>query len=162
MSLFNYRALDRKGKQKKGQLEAENQKQVISKLHSQELIVEKIWPVHDKKKLRNRQTSKKLKSPSITRFTRHFSTLISTGVPYDRALEVIIAENEDPNLGVVISDIRSKVRAGSSLSGALESEDKNFGEMYIAMIRAGETGGTLAQVMDKLADFREKKRNPQK
>lgn len=157
MALFEYEALDAAGKAKKGKIDAPNAKQAGVKLQAQGLFVmglksaqakgNRLWP----------RLSRRSKVPprTITSFTRQFAVLAGSGIPYDRALDILTQENQDPQFQPLLADIKSEITEGSSLAAALEARPKHFPRMYAAMVRAGEAGGTLATVLEELARFRE-------
>ncbi|MBU2513017.1 type II secretion system F family protein [bacterium] len=158
MALFEYQAIDKSGRTKKGKVDAASVKQATAKLKGMGLRPLAISSAKDKKH-RSEPSGKNSRSsiPSkvITGFTRQMSVLISTGIPYDKALEILIEESENATFQHVLADIRGRVIEGSSLAAALQPRVNLFSKMYVAMVRAGEAGGTLGQVMSKLADSRE-------
>lgn len=99
---------------------------------------------------------KKIKQTDLTTFTRQLSTLIEAGLPLLRALTVLVEQSENPTLKETIEDIKNSVQGGLSFSDALAKYPSVFNKLYIAMIRAGEAGGVLEVVLDRLAEFAEK------
>ncbi|OGG93227.1 MAG: hypothetical protein A2527_13315 [Candidatus Lambdaproteobacteria bacterium RIFOXYD2_FULL_50_16] len=157
MALFDYQAVDSSGKTKKGQLDAPNLKQAQLKLQGMGLFPVELGEAKNKGSALRRRTqgTGRISKASITSFTRQFSVLTGAGIPYDKALEVLIQENQDPAFGPILADIRQEITEGSSLAAALESRSQHFPQMYRAMVRAGEAGGTLAKVLEELTRFRE-------
>ena len=159
MALFEYRAIDQTGKNRKGKIDATSKKQAGTKLKAQGLH---IVSVSNSKE--NHQTSRKssgitkksaVPSVVITNFIRQLAVLVGTGIPYDRAIEILIQESDHSAFQHVLSGIKSQIEEGSSLAVALETQPELFPKMYVAMVRAGEAGGTLPSVLNQLTVSRE-------
>ncbi len=101
-------------------------------------------------------TGKKVGRVHILLFTRELADLIDAGLPIDRALTVLIEQNDNDALVSMIQGIQGDVRAGNPLSEALRAFPREFPPLYANMIHAGEVSGQLADVMMRLADFLEK------
>ncbi|MBU3918167.1 type II secretion system F family protein [bacterium] len=163
MALFEFRAIDKTGKPKKGKIDAASIKQATSKLKSQGLHIisisnSKEWLKLPSKKNSDKSTRKKsIPSKVITNFTRQLSILLSTGIPYVKAFDILIEESEHPSFQNVLSEIKAQIVEGSSLAGALQNQSNYFQKMYVAMVKAGEAGGTLSGVLDRLAQSREER-----
>ncbi len=159
MALFEYQAVDKFGKSQKGKIDATSVKHANSKLKAIGLHALSISSSREKQSKKSKGTSKPARSriPSklITAFTRQMSVLISTGIPYDKALEIMIEESDNAHFQNALAEIRGRIVEGSSLADALQPRTDLFPKMYTAMVRAGEAGGTLGKVMGKLADSRE-------
>jgi len=159
MPLYDYQAIDRKGKKHKGRLDSVNLKAAKQSLQSQGLMILNIKAQRDKSQsgrgTKTTRSSLRIKSKTITEFTRQFSVLQATSIPYDRALEILIQESKDPAFLQILSSIKAKVMEGSTFAQALESFEKQFSRMYVAMVKAGEAGGSLPKVLAKLAMYLE-------
>ncbi len=159
MAFFDYRAVNKSGRKLKGKIDAANIKQAISQLQAQDLF---IVSIHSTKKQLDAASQKKkqfrekaVPSPIITAFTRQFSVLTSTGVPYNSAMKILIQECEHPKFQHVLSAMKSQIMEGSSLAQALQAQPDIFSGMYVALVKAGEAGGTLSGVLERLATSRE-------
>lgn len=86
-------------------------------------------------------------------FTRELATLLRSGLPLDRALEILIGMAATPSIRNLLTQIRDEVRGGSSLSKALEAHPDVFDRFYVGMIRAGEAGGALGSVLTRISEF---------
>lgn len=95
-------------------------------------------------------------SKDLVIFTRQFSTMISAGVPMLRSLSALKEQSESPALKSVLEDVTSSVQGGGNLSDSLAKHPKVFSEIYVNMVRAGEEGGILDKVLDRLAYQQEK------
>ncbi|MBF0288420.1 MAG: type II secretion system F family protein [SAR324 cluster bacterium] len=91
----------------------------------------------------------------VAGFTRQLETLLEVTIPYDKALEMIIAQTPDHSFQSILSDIRSRVVEGSHLAEAMGHYPHVFPPMYVSMVRAGENGGTLGMIMSRLAIYYE-------
>jgi type II secretory pathway component PulF len=160
MALFEYRAIDKSGKNKKGKIDAPSSKQAAAKIKSQGLHLVTISGTKEKLKgtpgYRGSQKRTTVRFEIITGFTRQLAILISTGIPYDKAFDILIEESEHVTFQRILDSIKAKIVEGSSLASALEDHPVLFSKMYIAMVKAGEAGGTLDQVLERLAESRER------
>ncbi len=159
MALFNYQAIDATGKNKKGKIDAANLKAAKQALQAQGLMITDLKASFSKNNKKNNTTKSpykgKVSSKVIASFTRQFSVLQKASVPYDRTLEILIQETKDPEFLHVLSEIKSKIVEGSPFATAIEGFPELFPKMYVAMVKAGESGGMLPQVMEKLGAFLE-------
>lgn len=92
----------------------------------------------------------------LTDFTRQLSDLLESGITIAKALEIIHNQTANKRLKAIISDIRDFCVAGNPLSGALAKHPKVFSNLYVSMVRSGETGGALENILRRLSDFSEK------
>ncbi len=88
-------------------------------------------------------------------FTTELATLLDAGLPLDRSLNIMASISESKEMAAVVQDILRAIREGSSFSDALQKNPRVFSKLYINMVRAGESGGVLNIVLDKLNDFLE-------
>ena len=88
--------------------------------------------------------------------TREIATLLNAGLPLDRSLEILVGLAQNERVSEVLSRVRNEVRGGAALSKALEAQGGVFSRFYVNMVRAGEAGGALADVLARLADFMER------
>lgn len=159
MAIFEYRAINKQGKTEKGKVDASTLKQATAKLKIKGLHPLSIHSSKtrqtNKSKTEKRQLRSNVPSKVITGFTRQLSVLISTGIPYDKALEILIEEAENAAFQAILSEIKAKITEGSSLANALQDHTALFSKMYVAMVRAGEAGGTLGKALGQLVHSRE-------
>ena len=99
---------------------------------------------------------KKVKPAEIALFTRQFSVMLNAGLPLVQALQAIGAQNPNPSLKNILEKVRTDVESGSTLAKALEKHPKTFDNLYTNMIAAGEAGGILDVVLQRLSVFIEK------
>jgi type IV pilus assembly protein PilC len=99
---------------------------------------------------------KKIKLKGIAVFSRQFATMVNSGLPILRALSILADQADNKELARVLGEARMDVEQGSSLSGALAKHDHVFNNLYVSMVRAGETGGSLDSTLVRLADMIER------
>jgi type IV pilus assembly protein PilC len=151
---FDYQVRDRTGKLLTGQLEAENQGVVASKLASMGYAPVRITEVNEKglnTEIRIPGLSDRVGLKDLAIFSRQFATMINSGLSLIRALSILHAQTDNSKLAETIDQIRNQVESGASLSEAMAAHDKIFPKLYIAMVRAGETAGMLDQVLLRVA-----------
>ena len=155
MYTYAYQARDNHGKIIAGVQDALNEDNAITSLMSRGLMVLTISQKSAAKKTR-KATS--VKETDLVLFTRQLATMIDAGIPLVGALTALY-ESADPkkqaNLRTVIGDITGRVQGGDSFHQALMKHPTIFNRLYISMVKAGETGGLLAEILDRLAGFLE-------
>ena len=155
MAVFTYKARDRSGEILEDQIEGNDVMSVAATLRQQGLLVidVKEQGVERKDIL---EPLKKVKSGDLVVFTRQFATMINAGFPIVRALYVLSEQTTNKKLEDTINAIRKEVEAGLALSEALEKHPKVFSRLYVEMVRAGEIGGMLDEVLLRIAEQLEK------
>ena len=161
MNTFYYKATDRLGKPIEGNLEAKNYQNAVTQLRRLNYLPIQITSQLNKKLsikspllisgLRNKISQKDLVS-----ITQQLATLVDSRITLDKSLSILVDLAEKPQAKEVLTEIHKKVHAGSSFADALADFPKVFSKLYINMIRAGETGGTLASSLNSVASFLEK------
>lgn len=155
---FAYKAKTAGGEIKEGVLDAESRRVVVARLQRQNLFPISVREQAEGQGL-NREISlrslRRIRRSDVTTFTRQMSDLLKSGLVLVRALEVLEKQTENDKFKAVIAQIRADVAGGSTFSDALTKHPRIFGELYANMVRAGEVGGMLDAVMERLADFQE-------
>ena len=149
---FTYKAITKEGKSISGSAEAETKEAVIASLSRQgvrPIIVE----IDSSKEHKNSffGPSKKVKLADLVIFTRQLSTMISAGVPLARSLSALQADSESPYLREIIASVTKDVESGAPLGDAFAKYPAVFSEVYVNMVRAGEDGGILDEILKRLA-----------
>ncbi|MGH2790282.1 MAG: type II secretion system F family protein [Actinomycetota bacterium] len=150
---FAYRVRTKEGRVLEGKMEAGGEAAVASKLRSQGMTpiqINKESKASMKMELHLLPQRVKLKDLAI--FSRQFATMIGAGLSLLRALNILAEQSENPKLAEAIKLIRDDVERGSSLSAAMSKFPKVFNNLFVSMVRAGETGGQLDTVLLKVAD----------
>src|SRR5215204_2796017 len=155
MALYTYRALDQQGEIIQDRMEGSGTFAVASELrkHGMMVIDVKEQSVGQKDIL---EPFKRIKLGDLVVFSRQLSTMINAGLPIVRALYVLSEQTENPKLREVVVDMSRDVEAGVSLSEALEKHPEAFSRLYVEMVKAGEIGGLLDNVLLRIADQLEK------
>lgn len=160
MPVYEYKGLDGSGKTVKGIQDADSQGALRSLLQSQGIYVTDIWEGKggrakasgevDIQKMIERVTLR-----DISVLTRQMATLTRAGIPLVETLNALSEQVEKDELKRTISDIRQKVNEGSSLAKALSDHPKHFSDLYVNMVKAGESSGNLDVVLERLTEFLE-------
>lgn len=157
MATFVYKVRDRAGKIFSGNMEGENRNAVASRLKEMNYyiasIIEKKQGILLLKKITLFQ---RVKLRDLTIFYRQFATMVNAGLTLVSSLDILIEQVENKALSKVIKVVKSDVEAGSTLADAFAKQPQVFSELNISMIRAGEIGGVLDVILNKIADLMEK------
>ena len=154
MTNFAYKALDARGAQAAGEIEGESKAAVAAALRSRGLTVLDLNEV--KQGWGQITIGGRIKSKDLTVFSRQFATMVNSGLSMLRCLYVLEEQTPNKKLAAVISEVRADVEAGISLSDSLEKHPRVFSKLYVSMVRAGELGGILDEVLNRLATQLEK------
>ncbi|WP_414657016.1 type II secretion system F family protein [Deinococcus sp. VB343] len=159
MPVYEYRARDREGKVLKSQMDAESEAQVRDALRARNLMILEI-------KAPKTGLNADVKIPGLTDrppglkqvavFSKQLATLINAGVPLVQSLAILQRQVDNKTFETVLKKVRGDVESGTPLSEALQQHPKVFSRLFINLVRAGETSGTLDTVLERIADFQEK------
>ncbi len=159
MPVYEYKGLNAAGKSVKGILDAESKAALRTQLQSKGVFVTDVFEGKGGKATKGSSDvdiKKMLEFVSlrdIALFTRQLATLLKAGIPLVEALTALTDQNEKDELKRALSDIRQRVNEGSSLAKALEAHPKMFSDLYVNMVKAGETAGNLDVVLTRLTEF---------
>jgi type IV pilus assembly protein PilC len=183
MPKFSYVAMDQKGKETKGTLEVASQNEAITRVKEMGFYPTKIVEVDkekaDKKSEKKSKTtaakpgtkkkkggmdiqikipglSGRVKSKVLTTFTRQLATLVDAGLPLLRGLRVLEKQEKNVTLKGIIGELSVSIEGGSTFSEALAQHPKVFNRLFVNMVKAGELGGVLEVVLNRLSEFMEK------
>ncbi len=151
MSTYAFKAIDLAGRPAKGELEADSKQHVAEQLKARGLIV---TDIADKKGSAEIKLpgSNKVKTADLTVMTRQLATMVSSGMTILKALYVLESQTESKPLAETLQKVRKDVEAGLPFSDALERHPKVFNPLFVAMARAGETGGVLESALVRTAE----------
>ena len=159
MPVFAYKALTEGGEVVEGSLTAEKEDEVLAFLEAQGLLPISIKRLEGKRsflsfasRLKRRRVSKR----DVLTFTQSLSLLVRSGIPVDRALSICMEAMADSPIVRVLEDVRNDIRQGLSLSEALSKYPGIFSKLYVNTVRAGEAGGFLAEVLERLHSHMER------
>lgn len=159
--LFAYKAVNSLGETEDGVRDAVDEQQLISALQAEGYIPVRVVPAGAKSFLGLSLGVKqsKLSQKDIALFTGELATLLESGLPLDKSLLVLIDLTEDnERVTKLIGRVLEKVKGGSTLADALEKQSGIFSKFYLNMIRAGEAGGSLGEVLGRLSEYLESSR----
>ncbi|MBW1972636.1 MAG: type II secretion system protein GspF [Deltaproteobacteria bacterium] len=159
MAEFFYKASDKMGNIVQGNLDGKDEESVVNKLHTMGYIPIKVQPSTKGKVSVPAPTLKykKIKGSvnDLLTFTQELSTLLEAGLPLDKSLYILAELAEKRKLSQVINDILKMVREGSTLSDALSKYPGVFPRLYVNMVKAGEAGGVLEEILKRLVEYLE-------
>jgi len=147
--IFEWEGKDKNGKPVRGEIRAGGEAVVSASLRRQGILVSKI---------RKRRTTggKSIKQKDIAIFTRQLATMMKAGVPLLQSFDIVARGSTNPRMTKLLNDIRSDVETGTSLSVAFRKHPLHFDALYCNLVEAGEAGGILEALLDRLAIYQEK------
>lgn len=161
MPAFEYKALDKQGKQQKGVIEADTARHARGQLRDQRLMPLEIKPVLEKeakaKSAGNSLFQRGISVAELALLTRQIATLVAAGLPVEEALKAVGQQCEKDRLASMIMAVRSRVVEGYSLADSLAEFPHIFDDLYRAMVASGEKSGHLEVVLNRLADYTERR-----
>ncbi len=160
MSIYEYVALDDKGREKKGFIDATGLAAARQQLREQGVYPVEINQTTQKKEsalasILEINLRQKVSAKEISVFTRQLSTLLGAGIPLVSSFNVLLGQTKNPLLRKVLAQIRGDLTEGKSLTASMEDFPRIFPPFYVNMIKAGEASGTINLVLERLADFSE-------
>lgn len=180
MPKFNYVAMDSRGKETKGTLDVANQNEAISRLKEMGYFPTKVTEAEKPKAEKKGKAAAAggsggggkglkrginitipglgsgVKPKVLTTFTRQLATLVDAGLPLLRGLRVLERQEKNATLRRIIGDLAASIEGGSTFSEALAQHPKVFNRLFVNMVKAGELGGVLEVVLNRLSEFMEK------
>ncbi len=155
MPVFAYTAIDRQGRQTNGSVPADSRNAALDQILNRGLA-----PVSVEEKqsatvaYRPVSAASKLSQSSVEAFTRELANLLGAGLPLSKSLSLLHREASNPSAKAIWSQIHDDVVGGDPLADAMAKWPRVFSTVYVAMVRAGESGGFLSLVLQQIADFR--------
>lgn len=152
-TMYTWEGADKSGKRVKGEMSGTNDALIKATLRRQG-----ISPLKVKKKPKPLLGSgkKKITTKDIAIFSRQMATMMSAGVPLVQSFEIVGRGHENPGMQDLILTVKAEVEAGNSLADALAKHPLYFDDLYVNLVRAGEAGGILETLLDKIATYKEK------
>jgi type IV pilus assembly protein PilC len=147
--VFEWEGKDKSGKVVRGEVRAASETVVSASLRRQGITIGKI-------KKRRVSGGKAVKQKDIAVFTRQLSTMMKAGVPLLQSFDIVSRGSTNPRLTKLLNDIRQDVETGTSLSSAFRKHPMHFDALYCNLVEAGEAGGILEALLDRLAIYQEK------
>lgn len=156
MPVFAYSGRTRGGQLITGKMEAPNRDAVAAALRRQHILPTSIRAKAKAIEFRIPGLGGRVKDKDIAVFTRQFATMIDAGLPLVQCLEILASQNENKLFRKTLHDIRADVEGGSTFAAALKRHPKVFNDLYTNMVEAGEAGGILDTILNRLANYIEK------
>ncbi|GAA0343645.1 type II secretion system inner membrane protein GspF [Bowmanella denitrificans] len=160
MGAFAYKALDQGGRNKSGVMEADNARQVRAQLREQQLIPLDVQQVSERNQKQSSAAGwfkKGISASDLALLTRQVATLVESALPIEEALQAVAEQCEKPRHKNMMMAVRSKVVEGHTLADAMAEFPHVFDQLYRSMVAAGEKSGHLDTVLNRLADYTEKR-----
>lgn len=159
MPFFHYRARNTEGKSVAGLVEAPSDQVAVRLLHEKKMVILSLKETHERFSLGSVMTRfKHVGMADIVNFTRQLSTMVTAGLMLPSALSILKTQAPNPAFRQVLGDIEHQIVSGANLADSLTKYTKYFPHTYIALVRAGETSGTLDKIFLRLADTMEAQR----
>src|SRR5687767_6535176 len=147
--VFEWEGKDKNGKVVRGEMRAGGEAMVSASLRRQGILITKV-------KKRRMSGGKSIKQKDIAIFTRQLATMMKAGVPLIQAFDIVARGSTNPKVTRLLTDIRSDVETGTSLSASFRKHPMYFDALYCNLVEAGEAGGILETLLDRLALYQEK------
>jgi type IV pilus assembly protein PilC len=158
MAVYVYKAVDRQGNIVFSEVSAENVAFAVRKIQRSDRriisITEKKTPIWEW--LEDKLTSSKIDDQSLAVFTRQLSTMLKVGIPFSRALKTLYADNPNKRLRDIVKHIDFDIQQGLTVANAFAKHEKIFSDVYISMLRVGQSTGMLPDTLSRVATYLEK------
>ncbi|MEK7851514.1 MAG: type II secretion system F family protein [Deltaproteobacteria bacterium] len=153
MPVFTWEGKTRKGEIRKGEMDAVNETAANSNLSKQGIIATSV-----KVKTAETKAAKagKVSTKDLVIFTRQFATMIDAGLPLVQCLDILSSQQENKGFKAILTQVKGDVESGSTFADALKKHPKAFDELYVNLVAAGEVGGILDTILNRLAAYIEK------
>ena len=153
MAKFQWEGVTRAGEVRRGVIEAASEEAVANRLRADQLTPRKIRKAARELSLK---IGTGISQKELQIVTRQLATMIDAGLPLVQCLDILATQSDNPNMGKVLHSVKSSVEAGSTFSDALRRHPKVFDELYVNLIHAGEVGGILDSILNRLSTYIEK------
>ena len=154
MPVYTYRGVNRAGATVAGEREANNKNELAAMLRREQINVSKLSEKGREFNIPTFGTGVEEKELAI--FTRQFSVMIDAGLPLVQCLEILAGQQENKTFQKMLNSVRASVEGGTTLSAAMKQHEKVFDALYYNMVEAGETGGILDTILQRLSTYIEK------
>ena len=154
MPVFTYRGTNRAGTQVAGERQADNKAQLAATLRREQINVSKLSEKGKEFNIPTFGTGVEAKELAV--FTRQFSVMIDAGLPLVQCLEILAGQQENRTFQKILNSVRASVEGGATLSASMKQHEKVFDSLYHNMVEAGETGGILDTILQRLSTYIEK------
>ena len=156
MPTFKYTAKDQDARNVTGKMAADSQAAVIEELRKRKLTIISIQETKDRALTQKSSHRKKVKIEDVVLFSRQLATMVEAGIPIIQALDALQDQADNPTFKKIIGEVKEEIQHGSSLANAFSKHPQVFDSLFINMVRVGETGGVLNEVLDRISSYMEK------
>lgn len=155
MSEFVYKAITASGQTVEGSMEGKDEKSIVQSLHQMGYIPLRVAAAATKGGGGGLAAllPQRVGMRHLLVFTQELTTLVSSGLPLDRSLKILVSMTDNPKLREVTEDVLRKIEGGTSLGDALESHPRVFPKLYVNMVKAGESGGFLEVILARVTQY---------
>ena len=159
MAAFEYTAMDETGRTRQGVLSGDSARQIRSRLRAMGLYPVEVRGVHEQAaRSVGLNPARRISAAALALLTRQLATLLRAGMPLDESLRALGAQTSSRRLQSILADVCARITEGASLNEAMATYPGVFPEFYCSMVAAGEAGGRLEEVLERLADYTESRR----
>ena len=156
MPTFKYTAKDKDARNVNGKIVAETQAAVIEELRKRQLTIISIQETKGGRGPQKSAPRKKVKVDDIVLFSRQLATMVEAGIPIIQALDALQDQADHLTFKKIIGQVKEEIQHGSSLANAFSKHPQVFDSLFINMVRVGETGGVLSEILDRISSYMEK------
>ncbi|MDP6686130.1 MAG: type II secretion system F family protein [Candidatus Omnitrophota bacterium] len=153
MPTYRYVAKESSGKTITGTLDYSDRASLIEALRKRNLV---IISINEARKKSDSRSHKRVKLEEVVIFSRQLATMVDSGIPLVQALDILYDQSEKMNFKIIVAAVRDDIEVGTSLSDSLAKHSSVFSELYVNMVKAGESSGALDDILDRLASYLEK------
>ena len=153
-TVFVWEGKTRQGAVQKGELAANSKEEVLTLLRKQNILPITVNP--KPREIKFKLGKQKITDKDIVILTRQLATMIDAGLPLVQCLDILGSQTENKTLAMVVGQVRSDVESGATFADALKKHTKVFDNLYVNMVAAGEAGGILDTILQRLAQYMEK------
>jgi type IV pilus assembly protein PilC len=157
MAHYKFTAKDASGRTVSDTMEADSEMTIVTQLRRKGLVVLSVETVEKQSKAK--KGKKKIKAQELVIFSRQLATMVDAGLPLIQALDTLRDQADSIGFRSVVGSLVSSIESGSSFSEALAIHPKVFSNLFVNMVRAGETSGTLSEILDRIASYMEDSAN---
>jgi general secretion pathway protein F len=162
MPVFQYKAASPSGEIFNGTLEGASREQVVARIQAQGQIPIQVSEASSARASSNKRKkgrrSRRISETDISNATRELATLLRAGMPLDKSLSTLSTLTENDAMQQLLMDVQQQIKGGSTLADALQAHEGVFSRFYLNLLRAGESGGALEVVLERLAEHMEQSR----
>lgn len=162
MPVYKWEGRSRDGTVKKGTLEAPDEALVSAQLRAQKIMPTKIKKSAGSVEIKIPGFKPKVKTKDIVVFTRQFATMIDAGLPLVQCLDILSSQQDNPTFKEILNKVKEDVEAGNTFADSLAKHPKVFDRLFVNLVNAGEVGGILDTILNRLAAYIEKAMNLKK